>query len=138
MWWLTLALACTPADSLDSGTQPDSSTPSSDCSQEHSKVGLSVELTALTEGTTGTLHVDDDCSVRVSNFTFTYTDELDTRFELWLDEEPAGVPADANVQPPVTNETRVLPLPDGFTHDDWDQLSLFDPALNVLHALARP
>lgn len=134
MWLLILALACAPAE----GDNDSAVGPTSDCSTNHGKVGLAFDLVALTDGTSGTVHVDDDCSVRISDFTFTYTDELDTRFELWFQEEPAGVPDTADVNPPVTNEERVLTLPRDFTHDDWDQVSLFDPALNVLHAYARP
>lgn len=134
MWLLILTLACTPGAGRDDTS--DGST--SDCTTTSGKVGLSFDLVPFTDGTSGTVHVDDDCTVRISDFTFTYTHELDTRFELWLNEEPAGVPDNGWVDPPITNEERVMTLPRDFTHDDWDQISLFDPALNVLHAYARP
>ena len=97
------------------------------CTSNHARVGHAAELSTLFHDTTGTATILDDCTIKVTGFSYDGTG-LDVRFygALGSDfENGFAMTEDLRKNGGYDNETLTIDMPDGHSFDEVDSLSLW-------------
>ena len=105
----------------------DDTGPTGDCGVTHPKIGLTAELSELFHDVGGTAEIVDDCTVRITNFTYDATG-IDVRLYGGLGGDyDNGFPMGDDLvrATPYLGETLDFRLPDGMTMDDLDGVSVW-------------
>jgi len=105
----------------------DDTGPSGNCGVTHPKIGQTAELSNLFHDVGGTAEIIDDCTVRITNFTYDATG-IDVRLYGGLGgdyDNGFAMGEDLVRANPYLGETLDFPLPEGMTMDDLDGVSVW-------------